>query len=105
MDGKVLFPTRVVISAFDVLFIKVLFPILTVTWRENKYVSHPGKGIDKRNENTKKHNLSTASINQSPFCFRTAISLTSFQYDLSIEIKFNLHHCSSFTVENGNSEK
>ena len=37
---------------FDVVIYKVLFPISTLTWRVNNYVSHQGKDINSRNENT-----------------------------------------------------
>ena len=37
---------------FDVVVYKVLFPICTLTWRVNIYVSHQGKGKNRRNEST-----------------------------------------------------
>ena len=44
MDGKVVyFPARVGISDFDVLMNNVLFPICTLTWRVNNYVSRQEK--------------------------------------------------------------
>ena len=33
--------------------IKLFFPICTLNWRVNNYVSRQGKGIDRRNESTK----------------------------------------------------
>ena len=38
-----LFPARVSIFEFDVIMYKVVFPICTLTWRVNNYVSHQGK--------------------------------------------------------------
>ena len=32
--------------------IEVLFPIYTMNWRVNTYVSRQGKGLNKRNEST-----------------------------------------------------
>ena len=44
MDGKVVFfPARVGIFNFDVLMSKVFFPICTLTWRVNNYVSRQEK--------------------------------------------------------------
>ena len=40
MDGKVVyFPPESAYSDFDVLVYKVIFPICTLTWRVNIYVS------------------------------------------------------------------
>ena len=47
---KSLFLIRVGIFSFIVNMIKVLFPISTLTWRVNNYVSRQGKGIKGRNE-------------------------------------------------------
>ena len=38
-----LFPARVGIFSFVINMIKVLFPICTLIWRVNKYVSRQGK--------------------------------------------------------------
>ena len=38
-----LFPTRVGIFNFDVMIYKVFFPICTLSWRVNNYVSHQRK--------------------------------------------------------------
>ena len=35
-----------------VVIYKVVFPICTLTWRVNNYVSRQGKGINRRNEST-----------------------------------------------------
>ena len=37
---------------FDVVVCKLIFPICTLTWRVNLYVSRQGKGITRRNEST-----------------------------------------------------
>ena len=49
---RCLFPARVGILAFIVNMIKVLFPICTLTWRVNIYVSRQGKDVNRRNEST-----------------------------------------------------
>ena len=38
------------IFAFVVNMIKILFPICTLNWHVNNYVSRQGKGINRRNE-------------------------------------------------------
>ena len=44
MDGKVFyFPPESAIFNFDVLTSEVFFPICTLTWRVNNYVSRQGK--------------------------------------------------------------
>ena len=54
MDGKVVyFPPESAFVNFDVLYLKVFFPICTLTWRVNNYVSRQGKSINRRNENTR----------------------------------------------------
>ena len=40
-------------SVFDVSTMLVLFPICTLIWRVNIYVSRQGEGINRRNESTK----------------------------------------------------
>ena len=40
-------------SVFDVSIMLVLFPICTLIWRVNNYVSRQGEGINRRNESTK----------------------------------------------------
>ena len=37
---------------FDVVIYKVIFPICTLTWHVNNYVSRQGKGINRRIEST-----------------------------------------------------
>ena len=55
MDGKaVYFPPE---STCLTLMYNVLFPICTLTWRVNKYVSRQGEGIKRRNESAKKTSL------------------------------------------------
>ena len=44
-------------SDLDVSIMQVLFPICTLTWRVNNYVSRQGKGINRRNESTKTEGL------------------------------------------------
>ena len=43
VDRKCLFPARVGISPLINIMIKVLFPICTLIWRVNNYVSRQGK--------------------------------------------------------------
>ena len=44
MDGKaVYFPSESAFFKFDVLYLKVFFPICTLTWRVNNYVSRQEK--------------------------------------------------------------
>ena len=44
MDGKVVyFPPESAFVNFDVLYLKVFFPICTLTWRVNNYVSRQEK--------------------------------------------------------------
>ena len=40
-------------SDFDAVIYKVLFPICTLTWRVNTYVSRQEKGKNRRHESTK----------------------------------------------------
>ena len=50
MDGEVFIPHQNLhFSCIDNMN-KVLFPICTLIWRVNNYVSRPGEGINKRNE-------------------------------------------------------
>ena len=51
MDGKVFF-RQSWHFIFVVNVIEALFPIYTLTWRVNNYVSRQGKGIIRRNDNT-----------------------------------------------------
>ena len=37
---------------FVIIMIKALFPICTLTWRVNNYVSRREKGINRRNKST-----------------------------------------------------
>ena len=43
MDGRVIFPAKIGIFSFIINMIKVLFPICTLIWSVNNYVSHQGK--------------------------------------------------------------
>ena len=48
--------------------VRVLFPICTLIWRSNSYVTHQGKSLNRRNENTKTQLLvSTDDMNHSIF--------------------------------------
>ena len=49
---KYSFPAGVGISPFIVIVIKVLFPLCTLTWRVNNYVSRQGRGKDGTNKST-----------------------------------------------------
>ena len=46
MNGKVFFPARLGFSAFEDYVVIVFFPISTLIWRANNYVSRQGKGIN-----------------------------------------------------------
>ena len=48
----VYFPPESASFVFIVNVFKVFFPICTLTWRVNNYVSRQGKGINRRNENS-----------------------------------------------------
>ena len=50
--NRCLFPDRVGIVAFVLNMIEVLFPVCTLTWRANNYVSRQQKSIKRRNEST-----------------------------------------------------
>ena len=64
MDGKgAYFPPESEIPLWFLL-LQVFFPICTLTWRVNIYVSRQGKGINKRNEITKRQKNYTDDINQ-----------------------------------------
>ena len=52
MDGKVFFPPESPSFVFVVNMIKVLFPISTLIWRVNNYVSHRKNGMNRRTEST-----------------------------------------------------
>ena len=63
MDAKgIYFPPE---SAFSllILFLYVLFPICTLTWRTNKHISRQGRGINKKNESTNGHKQYTVDSN------------------------------------------
>ena len=55
MDGNVFIYHQSWHSHFDFLVICILFPICTLTWRLNNYVSREGKDINRRNESTEEH--------------------------------------------------
>ena len=57
MDGDVFISRQSRHFFFINGMIKVLFPICTLTWRVNNYVSCHGKGIKRRNENTTSINI------------------------------------------------
>ena len=52
MDGEVFISRQSRHFFFIVDIIKVLFPICTLNWRVNIYVSRQEKGINRRNEST-----------------------------------------------------
>ena len=52
MDGKVIISRRSGHLSFVRNMIIVLFPICTLTWPVNNYISRQGKSINKRNEST-----------------------------------------------------
>ena len=52
MDGEVFISRQSRHYPFVDNMIKVLFPICTLLWRVNNYVSRQGKGITRRNEST-----------------------------------------------------
>ena len=52
MDGDVFNYRQSRHFSFLDIMIKMLFPICTLNWRVINYVSHQGKGINKRNEST-----------------------------------------------------
>ena len=53
MTGKMLISRQSRRFSFIVKLINLLFPICTLTWLVNTYVSRRGKGINSRNESTK----------------------------------------------------
>ena len=53
MEGNVFISRQSRHISFVIIMIKVLFLLCTFTWRVNNYVSHQGKGINRRNESTK----------------------------------------------------
>ena len=50
MDQKVIISRQSRHFFFVNNFIKVLFPVCTLIWLVNNYVSHQGKGINRSNE-------------------------------------------------------
>ena len=52
MDGEVFNSRQGWLFSFLDIMIKVLFPICTLNWRVNTYVSCQGEGINRRNEST-----------------------------------------------------
>ena len=82
VDGKVFIFRQSWHFSFDVDFKPVLFPICTLTWRANNYVSRQRRGIKGRKESTNFVFFCTDDINQSPFYFPTTIFSTSYQFDL-----------------------
>ena len=52
IDGKVFSSRQSRNFSFVNKMIKVLFPIYTLSWHVNNYVSRKGKGIIRRNEST-----------------------------------------------------
>ena len=47
-----LFPAKVGTFAFILKTFKVFFPVCTLTWLVNSYISRQGRGTDRRNETT-----------------------------------------------------
>ena len=64
MDGNVLISHQSRHFDFDVPMIKVLFPICTLTWRVNNYVSCQEKDIKRKNESNGGHINFTGAIDQ-----------------------------------------
>ena len=54
MDGKVVFSRQRPQANFEILKVQVLFPICTLTWRVNNYVSRQNKGKKKRKRSKKR---------------------------------------------------
>ena len=52
MHGEVFFSRQDCHFSFVYNMIKVLFPICTLNWRVDNYVSSQGKGINRKNEGT-----------------------------------------------------
>ena len=68
-----LFPARVGISDFDVMMYEVLFPICTLTWRVNDYVS--------RQEKVEIEEMKVQETQVFPYC---EVLLIMFQYCISL---------------------
>ena len=51
MGGMVFFSRQSWHFSFMDNMIKVVFSVCTLNWRVNNYVSHQGKGVNRRNEN------------------------------------------------------
>ena len=49
----VYFPPNLAFQPLMFYFVRVLFPIFTLTWRVNSYASRQGKGINERNQSIK----------------------------------------------------
>ena len=99
-----LFPARVGISALIYLMQK-LFPLCTLTWHLNIYVSHQRKNINRKNESTKGHNINIQMISISN-CISENLTIRLYQLLTKTTYKFN-HKILLiiFPVENGNSEE
>ena len=101
---RYLFPARVGISAFDVFFIKVFFPICTLTWRVNNYIYRQRKGINSRNESTKLRTF-VLMILPSLFLFSYDNDFNRCQVVFLNKINSVFTAVSYFPVGNGNFEK
>ena len=77
MDGKVFFPARDSFQPLMLFFVKVLFPIFTLTWRVNNYVSRQEKSISRRKENTK----NTIVIAYTEIIFSHFVLFATFIFD------------------------
>ena len=51
----VLFPTETAFQPLMLHFLRILFPICTLEWRLNCYVSRHGKNMNKKGESTKRN--------------------------------------------------
>ena len=66
MDGKVVyFPPESALLPLMLYFSAALFPICTLTWRVNNYVSRQEKNINRRNESTTSELFRTFRANNS----------------------------------------
>ena len=77
MDGRSVFFRQSEPYYFDVILMKVLLPIGTLTCQVNNYVSRQGKGEIRRKEETKAHKKCYEDIDQDLFFRKLDCSIFS----------------------------
>ena len=89
----------------------VLFPICTLFWRVNKFISRKGEGIYRSNESTKTQVLFLfcSADDNNQYCFPFVVSIKIFKIPklIFLQQKIIKYYCLiiNFPVENGISKQ